>query len=313
MLAKRLQKIALFLFGTVLAIAGKAQAAPTAIPGTSVTLDPPAGFTVADNFSGLQHSQSGSSITINELPLEAYEEISTIFTTEETATEALLRQGIAIEDYRLLEVGESQVPLLRGSQRADSGEVTKYLTLFKGETTVLITFNIIDPDRVTPEMVETTVASVVLAAAPTIEDKISQLSFSFNTAAPFQIFDVLGGSAVLLSLQKEPDTSGLKPMVIIARGQNRIYTRDAADISEDLLRGTRGFSLANIVQETAVEFAGGSGYLIEAQIEELTVFQYVHVPENGRYIRLLATGEHDLLANVLPAVEDIAASVTVRD
>ena len=31
------------------------------------------------------------------------------------------------------------------------------------------------------------------------------------------------------------------------------------------------------------------GYFIEAQIDELAVVQYAYVPENGRYIRLLAT------------------------
>ena len=61
----------ILLLGALLAVLGKAQAAPIVIPGTSVSLEPPAGFTVAENFSGLENIHSGSSITINELPLEA--------------------------------------------------------------------------------------------------------------------------------------------------------------------------------------------------------------------------------------------------
>ncbi|NEQ53309.1 MAG: hypothetical protein F6K11_24770 [Leptolyngbya sp. SIO3F4] len=311
-LKRWLKGITALLFGTLLSI-GRAQAAPIVIPGTSVSLDPPPGFTVAENFSGLENSQNGSSITINELPLEAYEQISTIFSTEETATEALLRQGIAIEEYTVLDVGEAQVPLLRGTQQAAGGAVTKYLTLFKGEATILVTFNIIDPDEVTQDIVETTVASITLSAAPTIDDKISQLPFSFQTVDPFEVSEVIGGSAALLSTEKGPDPTGLKPIVIITRGQNVIYSQNAAEISEGLLRGTRGFSLAEIVREEPVDFAGGSGYFIEAKMDEITVMQYAHVPENGRYIRLLATGERSRLAGLFFIIEEIASSVIVED
>ena len=311
-LKRWLKGITALLFGTLLSI-GKAQAAPIVIPGTSVSLEPPAGFTVSENFSGLQNSQNGSSITINELPLDAYEEISTIFSTEEAATEALLRQGISIEDYTVLDVGETQVPLLRGTQQAASGAVTKYLTLLKGEATILVTFNIIDPNTITQDIVETTVTSITLTAAPTLDDKISQLPFSFQTIAPFQVTKVIGGSAVLLSTEPGPDPTSLKPIVIITRGQNVIYNQDAADISEGLLRGTQGFSLAEIIQEDSLEFAGGRGHFIEARMDELTVVQYAHVPANGRYVRLLATGEQTAVADLLPVIEEIANRVIVED
>ena len=71
--------------------------------------------------------------------------------------------------------------------------------------------------------------------------------------------------------------------------------------------------MANVLRESAVEFAEGSGYLVEAQMEELRIFQYVYVPEDGQYIRLLATGEHRLLADVMSAVDAIVASVVVQD
>ncbi len=154
--------------------------------------------------------------------------------------------------------------MLKGTQQAAEGEITKYLTLFKGETTVLVTFNIFNPARITQEVVETTITSITLATAPTIEEKIAQLSFIFQPAAPFNISNVIGGSGVLLTTFEGTDPSGMEPIVIIARGQNIIYDQDAADISEDLLRGTRGLSLARIVQQEFVEFAGGNGYLIEA-------------------------------------------------
>ena len=311
-LKRRLKTIAMLMAGILLSVTG-VKAAPIAIPGTSVSLEPPAGFAVAENFAGLENAESGSSITINELPPEAYTEVATIFSTAESAREGLLRQGITIDEHTLITVGQDQVPLLRGVQQTAAGEFTKYLTLLKGETTVLVTFNIADPNQTTQETIEATVASITLATAPTIDEKIEQLSFSFQSAEPFRVNDVLGGSSALLTTFEGTDPSGMAPVVIIARGQNIIYGQDAADISDDLLRGTRGFSLAEIVRQEAVEFSGGSGYLIEAELDGLTVLQYAYVPANGRYIRLLATGERSALMDVLPAVEEIAASVSLRD
>lgn len=305
--------LGILLVTTGLGSVDHAHAIPIAIPGTSISLEIPDGFTVADNFSGLENIRSGSSVTINELPLEAYEEIFPLFSSEDAATEGLLRQGITIEDYSTLAVGDDQVPLLRGTQQSAVGVVTKYLTLFKGETTILVTFNILDPDDLTQEKVETTIASITLAAAPTLDDKLAQLPFSFQPASPFTVADVMGGSLALLSTIPGPDPTGLLPIVIIARGQNVIYGRDAADLSEDLLRGTQGFALAEIVLEEAVEFAGGSGYFIQARMDDLTVIQYTHVPENGRYIRLLATTAHEGHDDVRFAIEEIADSVRVKD
>lgn len=302
------------MFGILLSSLGKAQAAPIAVPGTSVSLEPPMGFTLSNHFSGLENLDDGSSITITELPPEAYEEISTLFSEEESATEALLRQGIAVKEHTYLNIGNTQVPLLRGTQQSAGGTVTKYMTLFRGENTVLVTFNIIDPRQDTSEVIEAAVASISLTAAPTIAERIAQLPFTFHATAPFRVADVLGGSSALLTMIDGPDPSGLSPVVIIARGQsvvseyNNIYR-----LSEQLLRSTQGFSLANIVQTNAVDFGGGRGYRLEATMDELTVVQYVFVPDNGRYVRLLATGEHQAFAKVLPAVENIANSVLTPD
>ena len=312
-LKQRLRTIGMLMAGILLSVVSGVKAAPIAIPGTSVSLEPPAGFTVAENFAGLENVESGSSITINELPPEAYAEVSTIFSTAESAQEGLLRQGIIVSEHTLITVGQDQVPLLRGVQQTAAGEFTKYLTLLKGETTILVTFNIAAPNQTTQETVEATVASIILATAPTIDEKIEQLPFSFQTAEPFKVADALGGSSALLTTFEGTDPSGMAPVVIIARGQNIIYGQDAADISDDLLRGTQGFSLAEIIRQETVEFSGGSGYLIEAELDGLTVLQYAYVPANGRYIRLLATGERSALMDVLPAVEEIAASVRLND
>ncbi len=289
-----------------------AYATPVAIPGTTVAeIEPPAGFTVSDSFSGLENIETGSSITIFELPSEAYAQLSDLFATDAEA--ALLTENIVLEEQFLLEVGDTQVPVLRGTQQTTIGSVTKYVTLLKGEKTVLVTFNIIDPAVITQGMVESTIASIDLAAVPTLDEKIAQLSFSFQAAEPFKTSDVFGNSAVLLTTFEGTDPSGMKPVVIIARGQSSVGGRDAEDISAELLYGTRGFSSAEILNQEPVDFAGGQGYLIEAELDGLAIKQYVVVPADGLHLRLLATGERTAFTDVLPAVDAIANSIRIND
>ncbi len=289
-----------------------AYATPVAIPGTTVAeIEPPAGFTVSDSFSGLENIETGSSITIFELPSEAYAQLSDLFATDAEA--ALLTENIVLEEQFLLEVGDTQVPVLRGTQQTTIGSVTKYVTLLKGEKTVLVTFNIIDPAVITQGMVESTIASIDLAAVPTLDEKIAQLSFSFQAAEPFKTSDVFGNSAVLLTTFEGTDPSGMKPVVIIARGQSSVGGRDAEDISAELLYGTRGFSSAEILKQEPVDFAGGQGYLIEAEVDGIAIKQYVLVPAYGPHLRLLATGERNAFTDVLPAVDAIANSIRISN
>lgn len=310
----RWQGLAGLILGLLLASIGQATAAPVVIPGTTVAeIEPPAGFTISDSFAGLENIEDGSSITIFELPPEAYDELSTIFNTEESAEAALLSENIILEERFLLTVEDTQVPVLRGTQQTSIGNATKYITVLEGEKTVLVTFNIIAPAVITQAIVEATITSIDLAAAPTLEEKVAQLSFSFQAIAPFRVSDVFGNSGVLLTTFEEIDPSGTKPIVVIARGQSVVYDRDAEDISAELLYGTRGFASAEIVNQESVEFSGGLGYLIEAEANGLTVVQYTHVPADGRHIRLLATGESSAFADVLSVVKTIADSVTVEN
>ena len=300
----------------------KAEAArePIAIPGTSVSLSPPAGFVPSDQFSGLINPDNSSSIVVAELPAAAYSDLASLFaSTPETITDAFAKRGIvlAVETVSSVSVGESQVPLIRGTQTVSGIEVGKYLVLLGGgsneESTILLTFNIVEPGQLSEQTIIETVESVTIAPVLSTAQKVAELPFSFEAAGPFQVFDVLLGSAVLLSPNGEADPSGEAPIIVIASSVSPTLTGDLAAFSSQLLQNTEGFSEARITVRSPAEFAGGDGYFIEAALSDSTVLQYVRILPDNFYLRMLVVGDTQELADLSSAIESIQSSVAAKE
>ncbi|EDX84913.1 hypothetical protein S7335_2612 [Synechococcus sp. PCC 7335] len=290
------------------------------IPGSSVSLLPPAGFVVSDQFSGLVNQESLASIVLAELPPDAYTELSSILSsTPEAVTDAFAARGIVLEVETISSVlvEGSQVPFVKGTQTVGGTQIDKYFALFGTESTILLTFNVTDPALLSEQAVVETIKSVEVAPALSIEQKVAELPFTFVPAPPFQVFEVLLGSTVLLSPGGEPDPSGEAPVIIIASSVSPILGAELAafDIdtfSSQLLLSTEGFAEATITARSPTEFAGGEGYLIQASISDSTVFQYLRILPDNFYIRLLAVGSTDEIEDLAPTIEAIQSSVVAR-
>lgn len=283
------------------------------IPGTSVSLNAPRGFTISNNFSGLENVLDGSSITITEFPIDAFDQLNTVFSDLTKAKDSFKQQGILIERADTYTIRQRRTPVLIGRQPTSNGEIGKYMALYRGDTTVLLTFNVFNSDALSPSIVKATIDSVRLAPAPTLAQKIEQLPFSFSVTTPFQVGSVLGGSGVLLPTFEGVDPTGLKPAVLIVRALAPVPPGSNVDlISQQLLGSTQGFETAEIVTKEEATFAGGRGAYLEAITADRKIVQFVRIPPDGRYIRLVAFGETAELNLVMSAVSEVASSVVIR-
>lgn len=284
------------------------------VPGTSILLEPPAGFSLSEEFSGFVNLDDFSSIVITEFPLEGYSEIATIFSSTEAATKSFASQGIVVKEVSTVTVGDMQVPLLKGVQNVNNISVDKYIALLRGDKTILLVFNVTDRDRLGETDVITAIESVEIASTPSVEEQIAQLPFTFEVAAPFQVLQTLAGSGVAITPNGEPDPSGKGPLIIIASSIGSVVeTTDLAVFAEQLLRETRGFTTARITEQNPIDFAGGSGYFIKATVSKDSIFQYLRIPANRSYVRLIVSGEPKEVERLMPAIQAIVDSVQVKD
>jgi len=285
------------------------------IPGTSVSLLPPQGFALSEQFTGFVSEEDLSSIVLTELPLEVYSELSeALSSTPDEITELFAGQGIAldVENVSSIVVEGVQAPFIEGTQTISGIQVKKYFVLLGEESTILLTFNILDERQLSEQSVIDTIQSVQIRPVPSVQQKVAELPFTFAIAEPFKVFDVLLGSSVVLSSDDGSTDSDGDSLIIIASSISPVQVTDLAEYSTYLLNSTAGFEDATVTEQSSVEFAGSDGYLVQAELQNNVVLQYLAVQPDGFYLRMVVIAAKEEIDQLLPVVQNIQESVAVR-
>ena len=294
--------VALIVFGTA-----RSQDA-VAIRGTSVTLTPPQGFMVAGR--GLDNG-AGSTITISERSAEAYAELAATFSSAKNLSAAYAEQGVTIRAVRQISAPFGQVLFAAGTQSFRGRNTVRYFALLKGDKAVLITFNLADRSFSEADA-EGLVRSVSLAPAPTLDEQLAVLPFTFDVVEPFRVANIAGRNSVTLETGNDAQPSSSRPVVVIGRGQSQAVMGDEARVAVELLKNTGGLRGATITAQGPAPFAGGAGYTVTAVVEDRSVVQYLRIVPGGAYLRLLARGPTAAIEAAEPTIVAIADSVELR-
>jgi hypothetical protein len=281
---------------------------PVTIGGTSVTLTPPPGFEVKGR--GLENA-AGSTITVSERSAEAYAELAATFSSAKNLTTAYAEQGVTIRAVRQIGTPGGQVLFASGAQSFRGRNTVRYFALLKGDKTVLLSFNLIDRSFSEADA-ETLVRSVSLTPAPTLEEQLAGLSFTFDVVEPFRVVRVQGRNTVTLGAGADGQPSESQAVVVIGRGESRAIMGDEARVAVEMLKNTGGFRDATVTAQGPAPFAGGAGYVVTAVVADRTVVQYLRIVPGGAYLRFLARGPTSVIEAAEPAITEIANSVQPR-
>jgi len=276
-------------------------------PGTLVTVTVPAGF--KRTAKGLEND-SGALITVGERAAAAHAELAVMFSSPKNLSAGYASQGVTIRSIRQLSVAGAPAPFAIGTQkvRATGAEAAKYLALLKGDKTVLVSFTI--PDRSFTEAdAEAFVRSIEMAPAPTIDELIAQLPFTFMAVEPFRVTEVRSRTTVTLVAGAEDAGSVDATVVVIGRAAARAEMGQEAQIAVELLQTTPGFRAAVVTSQEPAQFAGGMGYVVRGTVEDRGVVQYVRVVPGGFLMRLIARGKSTNIEAEAEHIAAIAASV----
>jgi len=280
------------------------------IPGTTISMSPPPGFELSQGFAGFLDPADNSSITISELPPEAYANVAVMFSSQEAAA-PFSAQGVHVSGHDLLVVGEDKVPFLTGTQLVSGIEVTKYMALLRSEKTVLITFNLMDGTRLKKSDAIASVKSVRSRAAPTIQEQVEQLQFVFEEVKPFKTNQILQGTTVLLSTSDATDPTGRIPISVITLGSVRESALDQKSLSEQLALSTVGFADASITESRSTIFAESDGHYVKASSGESLLIQYVYAV-GDYYIRSVSLGEKNAVMRLEKRIDKLAGSIKLK-
>lgn len=123
-----------FVVGMLLAVLGSSQAAAdlVRIPGTSTSLEPPAGFSPTANFPGFAHPELGASIMVTEVPGPLAEALTGL------TKEALAARGVTLLSSQPEKVGGREALLLHCAQTAAGTEYLKWMLVMGDENDAVL-------------------------------------------------------------------------------------------------------------------------------------------------------------------------------
>lgn len=281
----------------------------TKVPGTSVSMIKPAGFTLSETFSGYFNSQNQSSILIAEVPENAYEKLSILFNNIELARVGLAKRGVEVLEIKTLDSADINDPIIIGRQLISGIYVSKYMALFRGQKTVMVTYNILGENSLSESTVFESIKTIKLGEVASLEDKLEVLSFKFDYSLPFKLSNVIAGSAVILTTFDGTDKSGTLPLVAIGSSLSSVGAIDLKSTSHTLASSIPGFEDFKIQSEGEANFANTSGYRMEIRKADMTAIQFVAFLDDGTYLRLVSTGSSDRMMLQKEKIAEIAASV----
>ncbi len=265
------------------------------------------GFKPVSNFAGFANQKKGS-ILVAEMPEEAYASLSQLLGNIDAAKTNFAKRGILVDRLEEIATAEGgKAPLLTGSQTSGDTTYDKWMAVFKGPRTVLITVTSPQSNKLDSSAVRTMMESVSVGRQGTLSDKLAALPFTATATPPFRIVDSLAGAVLGMTVgDKDLDPTRSQPMLVIA------MVDDPAEL-ENNPKAARSLGNPQIESRKQVNFAGISGILLNGRCEGHRRFsQYMAVTHDNRLITMVFEAPESSFDGLTPAVEAISGSVAIK-
>ena len=273
------------IFASV-ALAGLLVTAPASaerVPGTSVTLEPPAGFAPAKDFAGFKQGATASSIVVTELAGPASE-----------VTAAMTADGLSTQGMRLLASSETTVGsrsglLLHVAEFKSGIEFEKWmLALGERNRTLLVVGTF--PKELGDSLREP-IRSALLSVrwSPRIEAPRTQgLPFAVSETAELKISQRVSSRLLLTKQGAKVTLDPADPLIVVGTAFNDIAITDVENFARDRVQRTSEISGVSGIEGESLRVDGLAAYELRADARDqktgapLRVYQLL-VADGTRY------------------------------
>ena len=214
-----------------LADAGARAGEPVYPPSSRFGLEVPAGMPVSKRFMGFERREGGATISIVELPGEAYPEVVKSFTDENLRTQGFVvreREPVTVDgdDEAMLYTGEQAIP---GAPEGTPA-IRKWLLLVKGGDVTGILVAQASPGAESEEAMRSALTSLRIRPALTLDQQVDSLPFRLADLAGFRAVRVLAGNSVLLTRGPKDQMTNLEqPILVLAQAVQQPPPADQRD------------------------------------------------------------------------------------
>ena len=278
------------------------------VPGTNVTLAPPEGFSIAQQYPGFERADVQASIMVTELPVAAGGMIRSM------TKPALAGRGMALISARDAVINDNPARLLHVRQKTATADVLKWM-LIAGHASATVMIVGTFPTGVSPE----------------IGDGIQQslLTASWSSATPASPFEgllfrltptdrlKLAGRVSHMLMFTESGTMGspgsTEALYIAGHSVGNGKIGDVQTFSEARARQTTLMTGVTNFSGQQIQVAGLVGYELEADATDarsgrgMRLYQVI-IPDQNGYFILQGLSRADRAAEIFPEFRAVTAS-----
>ncbi|HVH12845.1 MAG TPA: hypothetical protein VM759_07330 [Longimicrobium sp.] len=299
-----------WMIAVLLAVMAPASLAaqPQAVAGTSVTLEPPAGFTPAERFTGFGREAALASIMVSELDAPFGQMV------ERLTPEAFAAQGMTVHTLDSLSLGGVPARLLSLTQEVDGVPFDKWVVMFGDDTVTTIVTAAYPSDSAASlgEPMRQAVLTARRGAPPS--DPLAGLGFQLDLGR-LRVAERMGNTLALNESGALPNEDVAEPLVVVGRS---VAPADLSDLEAFSRR--RVTRLGNLLEFTGISGGGpvtlaiGAGYELYADAVDtesgtaIRVYQVV-IPDGDHYFLFQGLIGADRAHEVIPEYQALARTL----
>jgi hypothetical protein len=311
----RLARAAAVAFACI--AAAPALAADAVFPtGSKIGLVPPTGFVPSENFRGFEDRANNAAILLVELPAQAYRDVEKAMTTD-----ALKKQGVAIDKRENVALKDGKAILLVGKQTSDGTKLRKWILIgTTPQATVLITAII--PETVTnlyPDpAVRTSLVSLAVRAEVPLEEQLSLLPFKLENYATLRAFRVEPNTVFLTDGPKDGLDAPEQVLLVVSAAVGGPGENAQRDIfARNLFSGLPGYKDIQIVGSETIRSGGQQTHQLMAEAKDARTGSEVKLVQwlrfgNGAFIRFLGVAKADGWVDALSRFRTVRDNLAPR-
>jgi hypothetical protein len=274
----------------VLAFSGSALAQGTRVPGTSVTLTPPDGFSAARRYPGFERADVQASIIVTELPVSAADMIRSM------TAPALADKGMTLRSSREVVIGKSPGRLFETRQDAPGGPVLKWM-LVAGDAKMTIMVVGTFPEAAPSNISDALRQSVLTASWGSADSAGSAprtpfegLPFRLTPTAKLKLARRQGNMLMFSESGTTGSPGSTEALYIAGQSAGQEHIDDMRLFSEARAKQTTLAGAVGNFKERAIQVDGADAYELEADAVDvrnnrpIRIYQVIIADEGGYFI-----------------------------
>lgn len=290
-----------------------AVAARVQIPGSRISLEPPAGFTLADRFPGFADPSSGASILVTEMPAPLAE------ARQGMTVEMMAPRGMKLLGSETVSLdGGGEATLLDVEQTAGGRVARKWMAVFGDETQTTTVIATYPPDRAATLAAPLRQAVLSARRSATAPDPLAGLPFTVAGSGPLQVAQRVA-NALLLTRDGKPGVAAPgEPVLVVAASLSAADLTDLQTFAGQRLQQTEQLTGPWQTESRAVEVGGLAGWELEGEAtakrdgKRLKVYQLILRDGPRQYLIAQAMVRPEEWEAFLPHFRAVAHSLRKR-